>query len=78
MIFGAVNQVQVSIINICMLEVSGEKAGSWMPIAQGLFGVGALTSPLIVKAMGISSYYVLGVISFLIGVPFAIFHPSSK
>ena len=75
---GAASYVMVSINSFCLLEVSGDKAGSWMPIAQGLFGVGALTSPLIVKAMGINSYYVLGVISFLIGVPFAIFHPSSK
>ena len=72
---GAASYVMVSINSFCLLEVSGDKAGSWMPFAQGMFGVGALLSPLIVRFMGVSSYYAFAVSSVLMALLNASYPP---
>ena len=58
----------MSINSFCLLEVAGDKAGSWMPFAQGMFGVGALLAPLIVRFMAISSYYAFAISSLLMSL----------
>ena len=60
----------ISMVNICTVEVAQEKAGSWVTIVQGMFGVGALTSPIVVNQIGISSFYVFSLISCLVGLSF--------
>ena len=65
---GGASFVTVSINSFCLLEISGSKAGSWMPFAQGMFGVGALLAPLVVKFMAISSYYAFAISSLLMSL----------
>ena len=58
----------MSINSFCLLEIAGSKAGSWMPFAQGMFGVGALLAPLVVRFMAISSFYAFAISSLLMSL----------
>ena len=35
--------------NICLIGISGDKAGSWLIFVNAIFGVGALSSPILIR-----------------------------
>lgn len=48
--------------NSCLLLVAQERAGSWMPLAHGMFGMGALISPQLLRLMELEAYYCIAAI----------------
>jgi hypothetical protein len=55
-LLGIVYYLAFTCVNIALLKVSGKKAGRWVTLAHGNFGIGALLSPLLIRISGINSY----------------------
>lgn len=48
-VFGIVNYCMSTTLNICILHISKNKAGTWVSISHGAYGIGSLLAPQFVK-----------------------------
>ena len=74
---GAVSFISKAVVSICLLEISGDKAGSWMPFAQGMFGLGALLAPLVLRFTAVDSYYIFAALNLIMSLLF-LYYPSPQ
>ena len=58
-VFGGGHYTVLRSINICILEISKERATVWIPLAHGMFGVGALSSPLLINLLNMEIFYII-------------------
>ena len=54
--------------NICVLRVARQKAGDWLPIVHGVVGIGALSSPLLIRILEIKAFYLVAGVYFVFSV----------
>ena len=59
MVFGAGHYLINTLATISIVNVVQERAGTWIPFCYGFFGVGAITSPIIIGVIGLDAYKVL-------------------
>lgn len=62
MVMGGGHYAILTETNSCLLLVAQERAGSWMPLAHGMFGMGALISPQLLRLMELEAYYCIAAI----------------
>ena len=58
-VFGAGHYLINTLATICIVSVVQERSGTWIPFCYGFFGVGAITSPIIIGVIGLDAYHVL-------------------
>lgn len=74
-VFGGSHYTIFTLSNICLLEVAGDKTGSYMPLIYAFFGSGALLSPLIIRELKVETYWVLFLFNMLMVAMFY-YYPS--
>ena len=47
--------------NFCLLHVTQKKSQMWINLAFGIYGIGALVSPQIIRMIGLDTYHYISV-----------------
>jgi hypothetical protein len=65
-VLGGSNYCMSTTLNICLLIISKHKAGTWISISHGTYGVGSLLAPQLVRYLEMNFYLYLAVLFLLV------------
>ena len=67
-IFGAGQYFYNVLATICLVHIAKQRAGQWIPFSYGFYGIGAISSPVMIGFLGISVYYIIAIASLIIAM----------
>jgi MFS family permease len=66
--FGASRYIVLTAVNLCLIGMAGGKASSWLILVNAAFGVGALSSPQIIRGLQTDLYHLLAGLYLIFGL----------
>ena len=66
----------ITAVNILLLVISTKNIG-WMSFGSGIFGIGALTSPLVIRFFEIKLFYLISFL-FMFTAALSLYFPTPK
>ena len=67
-VFGGGHYITLRTVNICLIEIAQEKIGSWLPLTNAFFSIGALSAPIIIRYIQTGVYLLIAVVFLVFGV----------
>jgi hypothetical protein len=68
LVIGLGHYITFTTTNICLVQIAKEKISSWVLYSHGFFGIGALTSPIFIRAWELQAYYLMAIMSLFLSL----------